>query len=141
VTMKGAGGATSTTCLALYCRLRLSDRRTSRPSPLRTPFLRAAHAIYPSQGLPTQRRRRSDPNGTSPTRSRRCADGSSSHSPEPFRDVLAAIHRSAGRPEFLTTDAVRIGGCGKNWGAGGGGARNCAPSQRSGRLGSLLLCF
>jgi hypothetical protein len=89
-------------------RLRLSDRRTRRPSPLRTRFLPAARAICHSRGLPTQRRRRSGPNGTFPTRSRRCADGLSSHSPEPSRDFLAAMHRSASRPEFLTTDAVRL---------------------------------
>src|SRR5262249_49270699 len=93
----------------LYRRLRLSYPRTRRPSPLRIGFLRAARAICHSRGLPTQRRRRSDPNGTSPTRSRRCADGSSSHSPEPFPGALAAMHQSARRPESLTTDAVRLG--------------------------------
>ena len=51
----------------LYRCLRLSDRRTRRPSPLSTSFLRAALAICDSPGLPTQRRRRSGPSGTSPT--------------------------------------------------------------------------
>src|SRR5262245_17157659 len=41
-------------------------------------------------------------------RSRRCADGLSSRSPEPSRDALVATHQSARRPAFLTTDAVRL---------------------------------
>ena len=50
-----------------------------------------------SRGLPTQRRRRSDPNGTSPTRSRQSEGASSSRSPRPCRDALAAIRRSGRR--------------------------------------------
>jgi DDE superfamily endonuclease len=73
-------------CHPLYCRLRLFDRRTRRHSPLRTlrtGFLRAALGIYHSRGLPTQRRRRSDPNGTSPTRSQQSKGASSSRSQDP----------------------------------------------------------
>jgi hypothetical protein len=92
----------------LYRRLRLSDRRTRRPSPLRTRLCRVARAICHSRGLPTQRRHRFDPNGTSPTRSRQCADDSSSNSPEPCRGALATMDRCARRSEFLTTDAVRL---------------------------------
>ena len=96
----------ATLCIAAYGFL---DRRTGRPSPLRTTFLRAARAICHSRRLPTQRRRRSDPNATSQTRSRQCDDASSSLSPGPSRDALAATRRSARRQEFPITDAVRLG--------------------------------
>src|ERR1700739_1627810 len=95
-------------CHPLYCRLRLFDRRTRRHPPLRTTFLLAALGICHSRGLPTQRRCRSDPNGTSPTRSQQSEGASSSRSPRPFRDALAAIRRSARRQEFPITDAVRL---------------------------------
>src|ERR1700730_1986106 len=95
-------------CHPLYCRLRLFDRRTRRHSPLRTRFLRAALGICHSRGLPTQGRRRSDPNGTSPTRSQQSEGASSSRSPGPFRDALAAIRPSVRRQEFPITDAVRL---------------------------------
>jgi hypothetical protein len=93
----------------LHRRLRLLDRRTGRHSPLRTTFLPAALAICHSPGLPTQRRRRSDPNATSRTRSPPCGDASSSLSPGPSRDALVATRRSAKRQEFPITDAVRLG--------------------------------
>src|SRR6266404_7426256 len=92
----------------LHRRLRLLDRRTGRHSPLRTTFLPAALAICHSPGLPTQRRRRSDPNATSRTRSPPCGDASSSLSPGPSRDALVATRRSAKRQEFPITDAVRL---------------------------------
>src|SRR5712675_507703 len=95
-------------CHPLYCRLRLFDRRTRRHPPLRTTFLLAALGICHSRGLPTQRRCRSDPNGTSPTRSQQSEGASSSRSPRPFRDALAAIRRSARRKKFPITDAVRL---------------------------------
>ena len=95
----------------LHRRLRFLDRRTRRHSPLRTRFLSAALAICHSRGLPTQRRRRSDPNGTSPTRSQQSEGASSSRSPRPFRDVLAAIRPSGRRQEFPITDAVRLSAC------------------------------
>src|ERR1700740_2263118 len=97
-------------CPPLYCRLRLFDRRTRRHPPLRTTFLLAALGICHSRGLPPQRRCRSDPNGTSPTRSQQSEGASSSRSPRPFRDALAAIRRSARRQEFPITDAVRLVG-------------------------------
>jgi len=75
----------ATLCIAAYGFL-IAERGALPP--LRTRLLRAARAICPSRGLPTQRRRRSAPNGTFPTRSRRCADGLSSHSPEPSRGAL-----------------------------------------------------
>src|SRR5437016_8352688 len=93
----------------LHRRLRLLDRRTRRPSPLRTTFLPAALAIGHSRGLPTPRRRRSDPNATFQTRSPPCDDASSSLSPGPSRDALVATRRSARRQEFPITDAVRLG--------------------------------
>jgi hypothetical protein len=92
----------------LHRRLRLPDRRTSRHPPLRTSFRPAALAICPSPGLPTQRRRRSDPNATFQIRSPPCRDASSPPSPDPSRDALAAMRRSARRPEFPITDAVRL---------------------------------
>src|SRR6266404_3927689 len=95
----------------LHRRLRLLDRRTGRHSPLRTTFLPAALAICHSPGLPTQRRRRSDPNATSRTRSPPCGDASSSLSPGPSRDALVATRRSAKRQEFPITDAVRLRAC------------------------------
>src|SRR6202030_2354631 len=95
-------------CPPLYCRLRLFDRRTRRHPPLWTTFLLAALRICHSRRLPTQRRRRSDPSGTSPTRLQQSEGASSSLSPGPFRDALAAIRRSARRREFPITDAVRL---------------------------------
>src|SRR5580700_10429757 len=95
-------------CHPLYCRLRLFDRRTRRHPPLRTTFLLAALGICHSRRLPTQRRCRSDPNGTSPTRSQQSEGASSSRSPGPSQDALAAIRRSARRQEFPITDAVRL---------------------------------
>src|SRR4029077_3970237 len=87
----------------------LFDRRTRRHPPLWTTFLLAALGICHSRRLPTQRRRRSDPNGTSPTRSQQSEGASSSRSPRPCRDALAAIRRSGRRRELLITDAVRLG--------------------------------
>src|ERR1700730_1776637 len=100
-------------CHPLYCRLRLFDRRTRRHPPLRTTFLLAALGICHSRRLPTQRRCRSDPNGTSPTRSQQSEGASSSRSPGPSQDALAAIRRSARRQEFPITDAVRLIRCEK----------------------------
>src|SRR5207302_2765719 len=72
---------------------------------------KVAELVLPAierSGPATQRRRRSDPNGTSPTRSRQSEGASSSHSPRPFRDALAAIRRSGRRQEFPITDAIRL---------------------------------
>jgi len=94
----------ATLCIAAYGFL-IAERGAI---PLRTMFRLAALGICHSQRLPTQRRRRFDPNGTSPTRSPQCEDASSSLSPRPSRDDLAAIRRSAGQVEFPITDAVRL---------------------------------
>src|SRR6516164_6807836 len=99
----------SSPCQPLYCRIRLSDRRTRRPPPLSTRSRRAAPGICHSRQLPTQRRRQSGPNGTSPTQSPQCGDASSLLSPGRFPDAPAAIRRSAPWQKSLITDAVRIG--------------------------------
>ena len=122
-------------CHSLYCRLRLFDRRTRRHPPLWTTFLLAALGICHSRRLPTQRRRRSDPNDTSPTRSQQSEGASSSRSPRPCRDVLAAIGRSGRRREFLITDAVRLAA-----------RRECRQDQtlpvlRLGSTGSPQICW
>ena len=96
----------ATLCIAAYGFL-IAERGAIPP---RTTFLLAALGICHSRRLPTQRRRRSDPNGTSPTRSQQSEGASSSRSPRPFRDALAAIRRSGGRQEFPITDAVRLVG-------------------------------
>src|ERR1700730_9065465 len=95
-------------CHALYRRLWLPDRRTRRPSPLRTVWRPALVGIYPSLRLPTQRRRRSGPNGTCQTRLPPCAAVSSSPSPRRYRDALAATRRSAKSAKFPITDAVGL---------------------------------
>src|SRR5229473_3377092 len=92
----------------LHRRLRLLDRRTRRHSPLRTTFLPAARAICHSPGLPTPRRRQSDPNATFPPRSRPSDDASSSLSPGAFPDALVVTGLPAKPAEFLITDAVRL---------------------------------
>jgi virulence-associated protein VagC len=90
-----------------------SRRSSATPSPLRTKFLLAALAICHSWRLPTQRRRQSDPNGISPTRSPQCDDVSSSLSPGLSRDAPVAMRRSAKQRKFggvenATVPAVRL---------------------------------
>jgi hypothetical protein len=102
-----------------------TEGRPAHPQPGDDSFLLAALGICHSRWLPTQRRRRSDPNGTSPTRSQQSEGASSSRSPRPCRDALAAIRRSGRRPEFLITDAVRLGLCGDR---GGNDAVHCRNS-------------
>ena len=96
----------ATLCIAAYGFL-IAERGAIPP--LRTSFRPAALAICHSPGLPTQRRRRFDPNATFRTRSPPCGDASSPHSPNPSRDALAAMRRSARRLGFPITDAVRLG--------------------------------
>jgi SRSO17 transposase len=55
----------------VYRRLRIPDLRTGDDSPLGTSWHPEVHETCHSRWLPTPRRRRSDPNGTSPTRSQR----------------------------------------------------------------------
>src|SRR5207253_1599477 len=93
----------------LYRRLRLPDRRTRRPSPLRTALHPALLGICPSRRLPTPRRRRSAPNGMCRTRSQPSADVLSPPSPGPSRDALVAMRQSEKPAKFPITDAVRLG--------------------------------
>jgi hypothetical protein len=93
---------------ALYLRLRLPDRRTRRPFPLRTALHPALLGICPSRRLPTPRRRRSAPNGMCRTRSQPSADVLSSPSPGPSRDAPVAMRQSEKPAKFPITDAVRL---------------------------------
>jgi SRSO17 transposase len=95
----------ATLCIAAYGFL-IAERGALPPSGPCFASQLSGSAI--PRGLPTQRRRRSGPNGTSPTRSPQCDDASSSLSPGPSPDALAAIPRSAGQVEFPITDAVRL---------------------------------
>src|SRR5437868_3572474 len=108
--MKGAGGAASTITPLSALPPTAFDRRTRRHSPLSSRFLSAALGICHSRRLPTQRRRRSDPNGTSQTRSRPYDGASSSLSPGSYPDALVVMRRSAKQHEFPITDAVRLTG-------------------------------
>jgi hypothetical protein len=95
----------ATLCIAAYGFL-IAERGAIPPQNHVPP--RSSRATCHSRGLPTQRRHRSVPNATSPTRSPRCGDASSPRSPESSRDALAATRRSAKRQEFPITDAVRL---------------------------------
>src|SRR5438270_13019676 len=92
----------------LYRRLRLPDRRTRRPSPLRTASHPALLGICPSRRLPTPRRRRSAPNGTCRTRLQPYADVLSSPSPRRYRHALTVTRQSEKPTKFPITDAVRL---------------------------------
>ena len=96
----------ATLCIAAYGFL-IAERGAIPPS---GPGFSAqlSGSVIPD-GYRTQRRRRSDPNATSQTPSRRCGDASSSVLPGPSRDALVAMRPSAKRPEFQITDAVRLG--------------------------------
>ena len=95
----------ATLCIAAYGFL-ISERETIPPSGPRA----AANAreTCRSLRLPTPRRRRSDPNGTSPTRSPPCADASPSPSPGASIDVHAARHHAHHRKLLHVYDAVRL---------------------------------
>ena len=73
--------------------------RTGRYSPLSLP---AAHDASPTRRLSTPRRRRSVPNATSKTRSRRSENASPSRSQNPSRDV----HAVSQHPDHLQPDCV-----------------------------------
>src|SRR5258708_18060868 len=90
-------------------RLRIPDLRAGDDSPLRTSFLRERRAGCPTRRLSTPRRRRSDPNGTSPTLSPPCAGVSSWLSSDDCRDVHAAGPRAANTNANDRYDAVRLG--------------------------------
>ena len=86
----------ATLCIAAYG---FSDLGTGRDSPLSLP---AAHDASPTRRLSTPRRRRSVPNATSKTRSRRSENASPSRSQNPSRDV----HAVSRRPDDLQPDCV-----------------------------------
>src|SRR5258708_40301677 len=89
-------------------RLRIPDLRAGDDSPLRTSFLRERRAGCPTRRLSTPRRRRSDPNGTSPTLSPPCAGVSSWLSSDDCLDVHAAGPRAANTNANDGYDAVRL---------------------------------
>ena len=69
---------------ALQRGLGLPDLRTAEDSPLRTACRRRAQGAFRSRGLPTQRRRRSGPNGTARPRSPLCGGALRSASQGPL---------------------------------------------------------
>ena len=89
-------------------RLWLPDLRAGDDSPLRSRFLQERPAGWPTRRLSTPRRRRSGPNGTSPTRSPPCEDASPSRSSDDCRDVPAAGKGAAHRRLPDKYDAVRV---------------------------------
>src|SRR5260221_5284920 len=89
-------------------RLRIPDLRAGDDSPLRTSFLREKRAGCAARRLSTPRRRRSDPNGTSPTQSPPCAAVPYWLSSDDCRDVHAARPRAANTNANDGYDAVRL---------------------------------
>ena len=100
-------GTHSPSCHALYRRLRVLDLGTGRDPPLSLP---AAHEASPTRRLSTPRRRRSVPNATSRTRSRRSENASPSRSQNPSRDVHAVSRRSDHLQPDCAYDTVKLGG-------------------------------
>src|SRR4029453_14008251 len=90
---------------ALHRSLWLPDRRTGENSPLRI-CRPEAHSHWPSHGLSTPRRLRSDRSGTSRTQSPPCAGGSPWLWPKASSDVRAAQRTSAGLRTIPARDAV-----------------------------------
>ncbi len=86
----------ATLCIAAYG---FFDLGTGRDSPLSLP---AAHDASPTRRLSIPRRRRSVPNVTSKTRSRRSENASPSRSRNPSRDV----HAVSRRPDHLQPDCI-----------------------------------
>ncbi len=97
---------------AVHRRLRLPDLREGGDSPLRTLCRPVAPDRAPetchSRQLPTQRRRRSGPNGIFRTRSRQCDDASPSLSPGASNDARAATRRANRRTPIQIYDAVKL---------------------------------
>ena len=83
----------------------LPDRRTGEDSPLRI-CRPEAQSDWPSHGLSTPRRLRSDRSGTSQTQSPPCAGGSPWPWPKASSDVRAAQPTSAGLRTIPARDAV-----------------------------------
>ena len=94
----------ATLCIAAYG---FSDLGTGRDSPLSLP---AAHDASPTRRLSTPRRRRSVPNATSKTRSRRSENASPSRSQNPSRDVHAVSRRPDDLQPDCVYDTVKLGG-------------------------------
>ncbi len=95
----------SPSCHALHRRLRILDLGTGRDSPLSLP---AAHDASTTRRLSTPRRRRSVPNATSKTRSRRSENASPSRSQNPSRDVHAVSRRHDHLQPDCVYDAVKV---------------------------------
>src|SRR6202035_3231254 len=90
---------------AVHRGLRVLDLRKGDDSPLRTLFHRAVPATCRTRRLPTQRIPHCSLSGTSRTRSRPCAEGSSPLS----SDACRAVHAVAAQPHDIreeTCDAV-----------------------------------
>src|SRR5271166_3460789 len=85
--------------------LRLSDLRTGSDSPL---SLLAAQDASVTQRFSTPRRRRSDQNVTSKTRSRRSENSSPSRSQKPLCDVHAVKQRTARQLPISVHDTVEL---------------------------------
>ena len=97
-------------------------------SPLSLP---AAHDASPTRRLSTPRRRRSAPNATSKTRSRRSENASPSRSQNASRDVHAVIRRPNHLQPDCVYDTVKLSALG------------CGQTSRAGRhlgLGAQVLC-
>src|SRR5208337_3225955 len=91
----------------LHRSLRLSDLRTGSDSPL---SLLAAQDASVTQRFSTPRRRRSDQNVTSKTRSRRSENSSPSRSQKPLCDVHAVKQRTARQLPISVHDTVELEG-------------------------------
>src|SRR5271166_969951 len=91
----------------LHRSLRLSDLRTGGDSPL---SLLAAQDASVTQRFSTPQLRRSDPNVTSKTRSRRSENISPSRSQKPLCDVHAVKQCTARQLSISIHDAVELGG-------------------------------
>src|SRR5271166_4081892 len=89
----------------LHRSLRLSDLRTGSDSPL---SLLAAQDASVTQRFSTPRRRRSDQNVTSKTRSRRSENSSPSRSQKPLCDVHAVKQRTARQLPISVHDTVEL---------------------------------
>src|SRR3954470_15353413 len=93
---------------ALHRSLWLPGRRTGEDSPLRI-CRPEAQSDWPSHGLSTPRRLRSDRSGTSRTQSPPCGGGSPWPWPKASSDVRAAQPTSAGLRTIPARDAVVLG--------------------------------
>src|ERR1700726_1529573 len=93
---------------AVHRGLRIPDLRKGDDSPLRTSSRRAVRATCRSPTLSTPRRRRCDPNATSPIRSRPCGAASPTLSSSACHDARAATHPSARLRSGAICDTVVI---------------------------------